>query len=214
MKKIDIITILGIISLIYWCTDIINNVFFIRSSLWSLWFSSVGILFTAIGLLTRNSFLINSLFCALFVVEAFWNIGFFSHFLFQKSFLGLTDYLFDGNYSAKDFIITSYHMLMVPFLLIAMIKEKIIYKTAWVGAAAYTAILCLLTYFFVGHQENVNCVHTLENCESILFFLSSIENPLRVTIGITLATFIIFIPTNYLLVKLAGRYGSEINLRP
>jgi hypothetical protein len=205
MRNKDTVTILGIIALIYWGIDVINNIFFLNASSWSLWFSSVGIGLTAVGLLTRNAFLLNSLFCALFVGESFWNIGFFSHLLFGKSFMGLTDYLFNADYTTKDFFITSYHIIMIPFLLIGILKEKIIYKLAWLGATGYITILSVLTYFLVGQKETVNCVHTIENCRAFLFFLDKVNNPLRITIGISLATLLLFIPTNYLLVQIVKR---------
>jgi hypothetical protein len=201
MKKFDIVTILGIISLVYWCIDVFNNVFSLHAPLWSLWFSSVGIGLTAVALLTRNTFMLSSLFCALFVVELSWNIGFFSHLLFHKSFLGLTDYLFSGYYSEKDFIITSYHTVMLPFLLIGIWKGKTVHTHAWIGAAIFTAALTFFTYFLAGTHENTNCVHVIHDCRAFLFFLEPISNPLRTMVGVFLMTVILFIPTNYALMK-------------
>ena len=210
MKKLDSITVLGIISLVYWLFDIINNNFFLHEATWSLWFSSVGIGLTAIGLLTRNTFLLNSLFCALFVVEMSWNIGFFSHLIFHKSFMGLTDYLFTGNYSTKDFLITSYHVFMIPFLFIGIIKEKVIHKTAWIGACIFTAVAASLTYFFAGPHDTTNCVHVIDNCRTFLFYLDHFSNPMRTILGIVLITIVVFIPTNYMLLKLLGNQKKQM----
>jgi hypothetical protein len=212
MKNLDIITVLGIISLAYWLFDVINNIFFLHEAVWSLWFSSVGIGLTAIGLLTRNTFLLSSLFCALFVVEMSWNIGFFSHVLFHKSFMGMTDYLFIGSYTMKDFLITSYHVVMLPFLLAAIIREKAVHKMAWIGAAVFSAGVLTLTYFFAGPRDTINCVHTLDNCKAFLFFLDHISNPMRTILGIAVMTIVVYIPTNYLLIKLI-KTQEDINYK-
>jgi hypothetical protein len=210
MKKLDTVTVLGIISLVYWLFDVVNNNFFLHEATWSLWFSSFGIGLTAIGLLTRNTFLLSSLFCALFVFEMSWNIGFFSHTIFHKSFMGLTDYLFNGNYTTKDFLITSYHISMIPFLLIGIIKEKVVHKTAWIGASLFTAVAVSLTYFFAGPHETTNCVHVIDNCRLFLFYLENVSNPLRSTLGVIIVTLFLFIPTNYALIKFLEAQEKQI----
>lgn len=207
MKRVDLVTFLGIISLTYWIIDVINN-YFIHHTVWSLWISSVGIGLTAVSLLTRNTFMMTSLFCALFIVESFWTIGFFSHFFFKTSLMGLTDYLFDGRHSTTDFIITSYHIFMVPFLFIGILKEKIVHKKAWAGAALFAGVLCFFTYLLAEQHETINCVHSIEKCKPFLSFLENTTNPIRTALGVMTATLFLFIPTNYLLVKL----GEKLNL--
>lgn len=204
MKKPDTLTTLGIIALIYWAIDVFNN-YFIHHTVWSLWISSVGIGLTALSLLTRNTFLMTSLFSALFIVESFWSIGFFSHALFNTSLWGLTDYLFDGTHSRTDFLITSYHLLIVPFLFIGILKERALHSRAWLGAAVFAGALAAITYFLAGQHENVNCVHTVEKCKPFMTFLEDTANPLRTALGIMIATFFLFLPTNYLLMKLMRR---------
>jgi hypothetical protein len=159
----------------------------------------------------RNTFLLSSLFCALFVVETSWNIGFFSHVLFHKSFMGLTDYLFTGSYAFKDFLITTYHIVMLPFILTALFLQKAIHKKAWVGALLFTTGVILLTYLFAGPHDTTNCVRNLHNCKAVLFFLENISNPLRTILGITIMTVAIFIPTNYMLVKLVKSFRYKID---
>lgn len=207
MKRIDLVTLLGIISLVYWFVDVFNNIFLLHDSSGSLWFSSVGNGMTGVALLTRNVFLLSSLFCALFVVELGWNIGFFSHLLFHKSFMGFTDYLFYENYTAKDFLITSYHIFIIPFLLIGILYQKRVHTKAWMGAVLFTGVISFLTYFIGGPQARVNCVHSLQNCHTFLFFLEHVANPLRTMLGIIVMTILLFIPTNYLLVKLVRLRG-------
>jgi hypothetical protein len=201
LRKFDIVTVLGIISLGYWVIDIFNNIFLLHEATGSLWFSSAGIGMTGLALLTRNGFLLSSLFCALFVVETGWNVGFFSHMLFHRSFMGFTDYLFNGTYTTKDFWITSYHIIMIPFIVTGLVKQKVVYKSAWIGALVFSSVLAMLTYFFAPSWETANCVHAFDNCRIVLFFIANMTNPLRTVVGVILATVLMYIPTNYLLLK-------------
>ena len=114
----------------------------------------------------------------------------------------MTDYLFDGKYAQKDFLITSYHAVIIPFLLVGILKEKVVHKKAWIGAALFTTIVTFLTYVLVDSHETTNCVHRIDNCRPFIFYLEFVANPLRTALGIAIATVFLFIPTNYLLIKI------------
>jgi len=201
----DILVYIGFLCLLIWSLDFLNIVFLIHKPQYLLWLSSVGLLATAIALIKRDSFLIFVLFCSLFVFEAIWSIGFLSRLLFNIPIPGVVDYAFEPTYATKDFILTLYHLLIPSALLIGFIKQKKVYKYGWLFALFYTSILVFLTYFFVNKVENVNCVHTITYCRSFIPFLYKFDNPIRIYIGLLMATVFVFIPTNYTLYRI-GKY--------
>lgn len=194
---------LGLILLLTWIIDAFNIVFLHHKPHSLLWYSNAGLLATSIALLTRNSLLVFILFCALFVVEFLWGIGFLS-LLFLHKIPGI-NVGFEFYYLPKDFILTMYHFLIPPVLLFGVFQLKRVYKHAWIGALVYSTTLILLTYFFVTPEKSVNCVHIINHCRIFAPFLFNIENPTRIYVGLTLITLFIYIPSNYFLYKIGKR---------
>ncbi len=204
-RSIDVVFYLGVVCLLVWIVDFINIVFIIQKSITLLWYSNTGLLATAIALLRRDSRLIFTLFCALFIIEGIWGVGFFSLLLFNKAIPGVADYAFAPSYSSKDFILSLYHLVTPISLLIALVKFRRVYKYGWVGASIFASALTFITYFFVDKSQNVNCVHTLDHCRSMLSFLYTVTNPSRLFLGIACITVVVYIPTNFILYKIGKR---------
>lgn len=204
-RSVDVVFYLGVVCLLVWIVDFINIVFIIQKSITLLWYSNTGLLATAIALLRRDSRLIFTLFCALFVIEGIWGVGFFSLLLFNKAIPGVADYAFAPSYSNKDFILSLYHLVTPISLLVALVKFRKVYKYGWVGAMIFASVLTFITYFLVDKSQNVNCVHTLDHCRSMLSFLYTFNNPLRLFLGIACITVVVYIPTNYILYQIGKR---------
>lgn len=201
------VNIVGLLSLFYWFLDVVNNIYILHNPAWVLWYSSLGLAFTSLALITRNAFLLNSMFCALFVAESIWLAGYMSLLLFKKGFLDVASYAFSPTFPMKDYIITLYHLCIAPALVVGMISMRKAYSYAWIGASLYAGALAFTTYVFVDPSNGVNCIHTIYYCKGVMGFLSGMDTPFRVIVGYILFVILFFIPTNYLLIKSAQVFG-------
>lgn len=207
MKKDRTLLILGAICLTYWILDFINIVFIIHKPEYLLWYSNAGLLLTSIALLRRSPLLISIMFCALFVLESIWIIDFLAQILLKKRILGITNYLFESTFNKKDFAMSMYHLLIPPSLLYAILKTKTINGYSWLGALMYALTISILTFFFVNQSENVNCVHQLDRCKGFFSFVfRAAPYPYHIFTSAFFATIFVFIPTNYILFKVANKY--------
>src|SRR6185369_16850389 len=89
----------GILCLIFWLFDFIHTVIFLNRPSWMFSYSSVGLLFVSISLLSENSVLIYSSFCSLFFMESIFCIDFIYHLVFQKPLFNLSNYAFVSGYN-------------------------------------------------------------------------------------------------------------------
>lgn len=201
-KQFDIvIKTIGLICLIYWVIDFINNVFFGNGPTWLIWYSSFGLFLTSIALISENKMLIFSMFCALFVPETIWTIDFIYVVLTHGTFLGLTNYAFSESFSKKDFYMTFYHFLIPIGLFIAIIRTPHSYKYGWVGASIFIFTLLLLTYIFIPPSSGVNCLYQTARCKVIFSFLYNVNVYYRMLIALSGLILFIYIPTNFILNK-------------
>src|SRR6266571_4734837 len=122
MKR-DRVFLMGVAALLFWVADAYSKIVFLHAPYQVLWYSSMGLLCTSIGLLTKNKFLLVTMFCALFPIELAWDISFLSHIVLQRE-LGITSYAFTQNYSRGEFIMTMYHIILVPAILMGVSQVK------------------------------------------------------------------------------------------
>ncbi len=200
-----LLLVLGSIALLYWIFDFINIVFFLHDSLWLLWYSSAGLLLTAVALLTRNKKLISSAFCALFVIESVWIIDFFLMLFFKVYLFGFTSYAFSPNFSQKDFFMTFYHVLIPLFLFIGIRKTPGVDQSGWMGASVFALCLALLTYFLSNPHDRVNCLYPVDSCQTNLSFMYSLSVLQRIFIALVFLVFVVYIPTNIIIIKLKSQ---------
>lgn len=191
----------ALILFLFWIADTFTKIFILGEPLRTLWFSSVGLIITAIALFTESSFLITSMFSALAVIEGIWDIGFFSKLLFNISIPGVAVYAFQNGYPNWQFVITLYHLFIIPALFFAVIKIKKIHKWGWIGATLFTSLIAFLTYTLPGNKENINCIFRVDYCQSFLKPLYQFDNPERILVGVYLLSALLFLPLNYLLIR-------------
>lgn len=206
MKKDKILFLLGVLSLLLWVIDFINVIFFVKKPEYLLWYSSSGLLFTSIALLSRSPKMISIMFCSLFVLESIWVIDFLGKIIFNSHFWGVTNYMFAQTLTKKDFVISLYHLFIPPALLIAMIRTKIVFRYSWLGSIVYGSVLAYLTLILGSKGEIVNCVHQLTRCRGFFsFILTLLPYPYHIFTTILFTTIIVYIPTNYILLKVAKK---------
>lgn len=209
MRRNPVLFALGIFCLVFWIADLVNIVFFIHKPAYLLWYSTSGLLLTAVALLLRSRRLISILFCALFVPEAMWSIDFLGKIIFDRHVFGLTSYMFA--FSKKDFVMSLYHLFLPPILLVAVSQTRTVYRYSWLFAGFYTVALTVLTLFLVAQNEPVNCVHQLTRCRGFFsVFFTALPYPYHIFVAVALAVLIIFIPTNYALLSFGKRHSWKI----
>src|SRR5258708_254359 len=198
---------LGLLLSFFWFADTFTKIFIYYQPLRTLWFSSAGLGITIIALFTKSSFLITSMISALSAIEGVWIIGFLSKLLFNKALPGVAEYAFRRGYPGWEFVITLYHLFLIPILLFAVFKTKRVHKLGWLGATVFTTIIAFATYFLADNKENINCIYKLDYCQSFLKPLYQFDNPERIFIGILFLTLILFMPINWLILRITNHFA-------
>lgn len=198
-KRDKTLAIIGVFYVIYWVFDFINNGVMKHDYSWVLWYSAAGFLITGIALIVQNARLLYSMFCALFLIETMWIIDFIYNIFRHETLIGFTEYILSPSFQTKDLLFTLYHVLIPTGLLFAIIRVKKPYKYAWAGAMIFATTLSLLTYFLTGPASRVNCIHSVNQCQTIFSFLYNISNPYRIFIALLGLLVFAYIPTNYIL---------------
>lgn len=211
MGKDRALFVLGVLGWTYWLIDFINIIFFVRKPEYLLWYSSSGLLLTSIALLRRSPRMLSIMFCSLFVLESIWVADFLGKIFFNNNFLGVTNYMFAPTFSKKDFIISLYHFFIAPTLLFAISRTKTVFRYSWLGSIVYASTLAFLTFILGSRSEIVNCVHQLTRCRGFFsFILDLVPYPYHVLMTLLLTTIVIYIPTQYILLKIAKKPNWKI----
>ncbi len=197
-KRKDILFYLGLLLLFFWLADSFDKIFIAHKAFRMLWYSSASLALTTIALLFKNDFLIVTAAGATMIIEGVWILGFFSILLFGRHLTGIAEYMFAPHFPKLEFAITMYHMLIVPFAILAVHRVRKISKFGWLGASSFALAVGFLTYLLVPKTENVNCVYAIDHCQSFFWYLYTISNPARIFVAVFFLTFGIYIPTNYL----------------
>ncbi len=158
---------IGIIFLVFGIAAILNTLFHLDEGLAPiLWFSYIGLIVLAIGCFRRDSSLIASQLCIIFVPYIVWNIDFFSYLFSGSSLWGTADYLFlPGDLFGK--IISLQHIFNIPLSLFALYLVGLKRYDFWKISFAEIIILFFVSRFFTTSVQNVNCVY--HNCASFDF---------------------------------------------
>jgi|GEM_PF-6918512 len=195
--------VLGILLLTFWIADSYIKTAIFHTPYRMLWYSSAGLFVTGIALLKRSSFLITSMFCALFFIEGVWTISFLSVIFLHKDIFSIASYAFNSQYSSKDFYITLFHLLLAPAVMLGVVRLNRIHQFGWVGAMIFTLFVAILSYLFVRNgQDNVNCVLNQTSCVKYFSFFYKFGSPQRIFLAVFAITLMLFYPTNRLLERI------------
>lgn len=194
---------LGLVGSFFWILDTINKIFILQKPYQMIWYSSMGLLFTTIGLFKKNSLLLTSMFCALLLLESFWLISYFSTVLFHHTFTPFADYAFSPAFPKFESFTTLYHILLVPSVIYALIKLKKIHPLGFLGAFAFATSLALISTKIVPPSDNVNCIYA--PCEGLFTRLYLYPNPLRILIATFSLTLYVYLPFNRVALNLSRK---------
>lgn len=207
-KLKDPLFYIGLITLSYWIADTYLKIFILHAPNRMLWYSSAGLLITTIGLFKRSSFLLTAMFCALVINESIWTISFFSNLFFHKDITNVASYAFKQDYPIYKFIITTYHLTLVPAATIGLVTVRKIHRFGWLGSFCFVTFLALLAFLFPDpFGENVNCVarETVGSCRLYFSYLYPLGQFWGMIAAFGSLTLVIYLPLNYLLLYISKK---------
>lgn len=156
IKKEILLKIIGIIFLVFGIIAIINTLSLGNYS-GILWFCYLGLIIIGIGVLRKNTSLIESQLNILLIPQIIWIIDFVYFIINGYSLFNIVDYFFiQGPILSK--IITIQHLFAIPLSLIsiALIKEK---KEGWKISIMQITIFFILIRILTTSEENINWVY-------------------------------------------------------
>ncbi len=201
----DPLVLLGTILFTYWLLDSWYKIFIQMAPTRMLWYSSMGLLITSIGLWKKNVFLLSSMFCTLLFQEGIWNLSFFANLISLPDPFQAASYAFGSKFPKMGLFITLFHLLLLPSIFYGLYKLKRVSRWGWLGAYIFALLINYLPLFFPD-KEDVNCVRgQIASCQ--LFFGAFYGvNPLYgIFGGVTYQLFLIFIPANILLINISTK---------
>jgi hypothetical protein len=197
-----LLNLLGVFFVIFGIVAIINSILIgIPDQIF--WFCYFGLLLIGVGALIRSSFLIASQINILAIPLVVWIIDFIVVFLTGGSFLGVTDYFFEGGPLLAR-AITMQHIFTLPLALIMIYWIKLGRKDMWKVSCVQTVVLFGVARMITDPKYNVNCAF-----ESCFRFEFGFFYPLW---WIALV-FVLVVFTNYLISRMRFLYGENKNLR-
>ncbi len=205
--------------LTFWILDTYLKIFVKHDPAQMLWWSSAGLGLSVLALFLRNSFLINSLFCALFFHELLWSSSYLSSLLFKTDSTYFAYYMFQPNYPKLNYFVGLFHLLLVPSLVFAIIKTKKIHKAGWIGATIFGFVILFLSYLFSDQTSNLNCIRPefdLKACKIYLnylyhlYYLNYVNNLSGIILVNLVYMIIFFIPANLILIWAGKKYHWQI----
>jgi hypothetical protein len=165
--KFDKIFFIGLIFLFFGISAIVNTLLHLDEGLAPiLWFSYIGLILLSIGCFARNSSLIASQLCIIFVPYLIWNVDFISYLFFGSSIWGTVDYIFaTGDLFGK--IISLQHVFNIPLSLYSIYLLGLRIKDFWKISIFEISMLFFVSRLFTNYEQNVNCVY--HNCATFDF---------------------------------------------
>lgn len=156
-KKELILDILGWVFLAMGITSVVWHVGFLKWQ-YAVWFCNHSMLITGTAVLLRNRFWLTAMLNWSVVPITIWVVDFIGKVLFNTHIFNVTNYMFEG--PSWGHIISMQHLFAVPLMLYALILMGKPNKWAWLGTLLQSAILFVLSYFYITPDYNINCVHT------------------------------------------------------
>ncbi len=210
-KLTDPLFVLAIILLSYWLMDSWYKIFIQQAPTRMLWYSSMGLLGTSIGLLKRNTFILSSMFCVLLFQEGIWNLSFFSNLLGLPDYFQAASYAFGKTFPKIGLFITLFHLWLLPSIAYGIYKIKKVSYQGWLGGYIFALIINYLPLFFP-NKEDVNCVRgAIASCQIFFGAFYNIDPLIGIFGGVTYQLFLIYIPSNILLINVYSKWRAILN---
>lgn len=208
----DQLFVLALIALGFWIANAYLKIFILHAPERMLWYSSSGLALITIGLFTRNSFLLTAMFCALIIPESIWSVSFLSKLFFNTDIFGMVTPIFDSNFPFYQFVISMYHLTIVPSLIVGLTSVRRVHSFGWLGAFVFAITLGILSQIFSDPSENINCVlqEVGGSCKLFFSYFYQFDNSFsRIILGGSIIALLVYLPLNYGLLVLAKRLGWQ-----
>lgn len=214
-KKISFepLRIIAFILICFWLADTYVKVVVDDAPARVLWWSSAGLLLTVAGLYLKNTLILTGIACVLLLPESIWTLSFFSNLILKKDALLFTEYAFKPDYSPLKFIVTFYHLLAIPSLILGLYCIKKIHSRGWILAYVFSLVISYLAYIFPDQYSNVNCTQTETAGRCWLYFryLYPLNDVIRIFLAATILTLFVYLPVNLVLTMIAKKSGWSTN---
>lgn len=204
----DSLFVLAIILLSYWFLDSWYKIFIQHAPTRMLWYSSMGLLGTSIGLFRKNSFILSVMFCVLLFQEGIWNLSFFSNLFFLPDYFQAAAYAFGKTFPKLGLFITLFHLWLLPSIVFGLYKLKKVSNKGWIGGYLFALIINYLPLIFPD-KEDVNCVRgAIASCQIFFGAFYSVNPLFGIFGGVTYQLFLIYIPSNLLLINVSRKWKT------
>lgn len=206
----------GILGIVFWIADTYSKIFYIYTPQRIFWFCSLGFLIVLIGYFRKNSLILTSTLCLLFIIEVLWTISLFLNLTFiiagVDAFTNVSKYVFAPDYPKVRLVITMYHFLILPTIAIGLYKIKKIHKHGWIGATFLLLMFLCLGYFFPDALDNMNCSYLVKGdpCYQVFGPFYHLGYPLGYSLASILLGLVVFLPINFFASKFAEKNNWKV----
>ena len=213
-KKISRYHWFGLLGLLFWLADTFSKIFYIHLPQRVLWFCSLGFLITLVGYFRKNSLILTSVLCLLFIMETLWMLSLIISLFMGSAFVftDISKYVFAPNYPKIRLFITMYHFLILPTIFVGLYNLKKIHQYGWVGATSLLLMFLILGYFFPDVVDNLNCSLSIPGDACYAFFgpFYRLGYFLAYPLASIFLGVVVFFPINLFAVKFAEKYGWKV----
>jgi len=157
MSKRIVLDLLGVL-LLLWGVSAIANQLYLGNFYGILWLSYYTLILVGIGILTKNSFLINAQLVIILIPYIVWNIDFFYILFTGQQLWNIAGYFFNNVFLFSN-IITLQHIFIIPVALFALWVIKIKRFDFWKLAFLEVAIIYVISRVITPADLNINCVY-------------------------------------------------------
>jgi len=151
------------------------------------WFCDHVPLVLSFAFFSKNKSLLKAMINFGFLVQFVWIADFLSKVIFDKSSLGVTDYMFTANLGFLVLIPLVIHSLSINIAFLHTYKIKPTTKVL-IYSAIYIMLIYVLSLTYTPIERNVNCIHEICGLNEYTFSSYTYFWPLLVFVIIILPT--------------------------
>lgn len=138
-------------------------VFFVAAYAWAYGAANfvrlcdVAVILTCLGIMTRSALLVSSQAVSSLVVDLTWNLDLLWRLLLGRHLLGGTEYMWDARYPLWVRLMSLFHLVWPPLLIIVL--RRVGYDPRGFAVQSAIAAAVLVASRFVLPGENLNFAH-------------------------------------------------------
>jgi len=135
-----------------------------------VWFCSITLFVLALGIIFKNSMLLNSFLSIAILVQPAWILDYIWISFFNVPLNGLSSYAFQSTYGILEFINSTRHLLMLPVGLLAVFMLSKKDRRSYIFIPIFITLLLAFSFLFTPEYSNINCVFS--SCVDVMNDLS------------------------------------------